>query len=53
MANRNFKERLSKAEYEELQSERERQRGRRSQRIFFAIISVLVLTSMIVSLFVR
>ena len=53
MANRNYKERLSKAEYEELQSERDRQRSRRSQRVFFAIVSILVLSSMIVSLFVR
>jgi predicted nucleic acid-binding Zn ribbon protein len=53
MANRNSKERLSKAEYDEMMSQRERQRSRRSQRVFFAIVSVLVLASMIVSLFVR
>ncbi len=52
MANRN-KERLSKAEYEEQQNQRQRARTLRSQRLFFVIISVLVLASMIVSLFVR
>jgi len=53
MANRNTKERLSKAEYDEMISQRQRLRSRRSQQIFFAIVSVMVLASMIVSLFVR
>ncbi|HEX7395508.1 MAG TPA: hypothetical protein VF313_11320 [Anaerolineaceae bacterium] len=53
MTNRNSNRRLTKSEYEEKESLRAQQRTRRWQRIAFALISVMVLASMIVSLFVR
>ncbi len=53
MANRNTKVRLTKAEYEEQESQRARQRTRRWQQIAFALVSIMVLAAMIVSLFVR
>lgn len=53
MANRNTNRRLTKAEYEERASQQALMRTRRWQRIAFVLVSLIVLTSMIVTLFVR
>ncbi len=53
MANRNVNRRLTTAEVEERAAERARARTLRWQRIAFVLISVIVLASMIIALFVR
>ncbi len=53
MANRKLNRRLTTAEVEEKAAERARARTLRWQRIAFVLISVIVLASMIIALFVR
>ena len=53
MANRKANRRLTTSEVEERAAERARARTLRWQRIAFILISVIVLTSMIIALFVR
>ena len=53
MANRNTNRKLTKAEYEERVAQQAQMRTRRWQRVAFVLISLIVLTSMIVTLFVR
>ena len=53
MANRKLNRRLTTAEVEEKAAQRSQARTRRWQQIAFALISVIVLASMIIALFVR
>jgi hypothetical protein len=53
MANRKANRKLTTSEVEERASERARARTLRWQRIAFILISVIVLASMIIALFVR
>ena len=53
MANRNTNRKLTKTEYEERAAERAQMRSRRWQRVAFILVSLIVLASMIVTLFVR
>jgi len=53
MANRKENRRLTTAEVEERAADRARARTMRWQRIAFILISVIVLASMIIALFVR
>ncbi len=53
MANNKSNRRLTTAEVEEKAAERARARTLRWQRIAFVLISLIVLASMIIALFVR
>ncbi len=53
MANHKVNRRLTTAEVEERAAERSRARTLRWQRIAFVLISLIVLASMIIALFVR
>lgn len=53
MANRKLNRRLTSAEVEEKAAKRSQARTRRWQQIAFILISVIVLASMIITLFVR
>jgi hypothetical protein len=53
MANRSTNRKLTKAEYEERIAQQAQARTRRWQRVAFVLISLIVLASMIVTLFVR
>jgi len=53
MANRNTQRKLTKAEYEERAAQQAQMRTRTWQRVAFIFVSVIVLASMIVTLFVR
>jgi hypothetical protein len=53
MANKKSNSRLSELEAQKRASERQEQRTKRWQRIAFIAVSVIVLASMVISLFVR
>ncbi len=53
MANRKANRRLTSAEIEDKAAERSRARTLRWQQIAFVLISIIVLASMIIALFVR
>ncbi len=53
MANRKANRRLTATEIEERAAQRSQARTRRWQQILFVLISVIVLASLIITLFVR